>query len=73
MGRSCNGLFIELPVREGFYASLVIVDRLCKLRHLIPWNKPAHSMDVARMYLDHVWKLHGLRLAIVSDCGHYFT
>lgn len=38
-----------LPTSEGFDASLVIVDRLTKMRHLIPCNKTANAPEVARI------------------------
>lgn len=62
-----------LPTSEGFDAILVVVDRLTKMRHLIPCNDTATAPDVARLYLDHVWKLHGLPEAIVSDRSPQFT
>lgn len=49
-----------LPPSEGFDAILVVVDRLTKMRYLIPCNETASAPNVARMYIDHVWKLHGL-------------
>lgn len=62
-----------LPPSEGFDAILVVVDRLIKMRHLIPCNETAGAQDVARMYLEHVRKLYGLPTYIVSDRGPQFT
>lgn len=58
-----------LPPSEGFNALRVMVDRPTKMRHLIPCNETASALEVARMYVDHVWRLHGLPTAIVTDRG----
>lgn len=61
-----------LSLSEDFDAILVIVDCLTRKRHLITCNKTAGVTDVARICLDHVWKLHGLPQAIVCDRGPRF-
>ncbi|KAH0610939.1 uncharacterized protein H6S33_011366 [Morchella sextelata] len=43
------------------------------MRHLIPTTKEADSREVARLYIDNVWKLHGLPNTIVSDRGIQFV
>lgn len=62
-----------LPTSEGFDAILVVVDRLTKMRYIIPCNETATAPVITRRYLYHVWKLHGLPDAIVSDRGPQFT
>lgn len=57
-----------LPNSEGFDATLVVVDRLTKTCGLILFNETTGPSEVARLYLDHVWKLHGITRAIVSNC-----
>ena len=56
---------------------MVVVDRLTKMRHYIPCTAkeadsetPAPAM--ARLFLDHVFRLHGLPDTIVSDRGLQF-
>lgn len=44
-----------LPISEGFDAILVVMDRLTKMRHLIPCIETATAPDVARLHLNHVW------------------
>ncbi|KAH0604494.1 uncharacterized protein H6S33_006871, partial [Morchella sextelata] len=44
----------DLPESDGYNAILVIVDRLTKMRHLIPTTKEADSKEVARLYIDNV-------------------
>lgn len=63
----------HLPPSEGYDAILVIVDRLTKMRHLIPCKGTCGSEETARLYLSYVWKLHGLPRTIVSDRGAQFV
>lgn len=62
-----------LPKSEGFDAILVVVDRLSKMRHLIPCDTTVDAEQTAILYLQHVWKLHGLPAYITSDRGTQFT
>ncbi|KKF92157.1 Retrotransposable element Tf2 155 kDa protein type 1 [Ceratocystis platani] len=52
----------HLPKSNGYDAILVIVDRLTKMRHLVPCHGNCNAEDTARLYLKNVWKLHGLPL-----------
>jgi transposase InsO family protein len=63
----------DLPGSDGYNAILVVVDRLTKMRHLIPTTKEADSKEVASLYIDNVWKLHGLPNTVVSDRGTQFV
>lgn len=51
---------------------LVVVDRLTKMRHIIPCNNMT-AIDTAFMFYDSVWKLHGLPDTVVSDRGSQFV
>lgn len=62
-----------LPESEGYDAIMVIVDRLTKMRHLLPCNTTVNAEDVAQLYLRNVWKLHGLPTHVTSDRGTQFT
>ena len=51
---------------------MVIVDQLSKIRHLIAC--PDISVPaITQLFLDHVWKLHGLPKTIISNRGHQFV
>src|SRR5262245_31847425 len=56
-----------LPRCKGFNAIWVVVDRLTKMRHLVPCTKTTSAEDVATMFLQNIWKLHRLPDTIVSD------
>lgn len=51
---------------------LVVVDRLTKMRHLIPCNSMT-ALETARLFYEFVWKLHGIPDTIVSDRGPQFV
>jgi hypothetical protein len=46
---------------------LVVVDKFTKLAHFMPLRHPYTAALVGRLFLDHVYKLHGLPVSIVSD------
>lgn len=52
---------------------LMVVDRLSKYSHFMPINHPYTVLKVARVFMDNVFKLHGLPQIIVSDQDPVFT
>src|SRR5258706_1776597 len=62
----------ELPESKGYNAILVAVDRLSKRIHAIPTITMVDSAGVACLFLEHVWRHHGLPEAIISDRGSAF-
>ena len=48
-------------------AIAVFVDGLTKMVHFIPCRKDITAQQYARLFIDHVFKLHGLPEVIVSD------
>jgi hypothetical protein len=62
-----------LPESNGFNAILVVVDRLSKMRHLIPCRDSTTSKDLAQIYLEKIWVHHGNPDSITSDRGPQFT
>ncbi|GKC03690.1 retrotransposon-related protein, partial [Tanacetum coccineum] len=60
--------FIDgLPSSHGKSVILVVVDRLTKYAHFIALSHPYTAVQVARVFLDHIYKLHGMPKTIVSD------
>ncbi|KAL3498632.1 hypothetical protein ACH5RR_041364 [Cinchona calisaya] len=60
--------FIEtLPLSKGYDTILVVIDRLNKFCQFLPLFHPFTSKDVAKVFLDNVFKLHGLPDSIVFD------
>ena len=60
---------IELPDTHGFNAAMVVVDLVSKQSHFIPTHTTITVLGSARLYLQHVWKLHGLPKSMLSDRG----
>ena len=63
----------ELPDSNGFDAIMVVVDTLGKQSHFVPTHTTVTSSGSAKLYLNNVWKLHGLPESMVSDRGMQFV
>ena len=49
-----------LPIVNGYDAILTLVCTLSKMAHLIPCNSTDNSRQLAELFLDNVYRLHGL-------------
>lgn len=66
--------FVEgLPNSGGKNCILVIVDRFSKYTHFIPLAYPFSALTMAKLFLQHVYRLHGLPSSIISDRDRVFT
>jgi len=63
----------KLPLAQGYDAILVVCDRFSKMAHFIATTEKTSAEGLARLFQDHVWKLHGLPESIVSDRGVQFA
>uniref|UniRef100_A0A0A8ZC98 Integrase catalytic domain-containing protein n=1 Tax=Arundo donax TaxID=35708 RepID=A0A0A8ZC98_ARUDO len=53
--------FIEgLPRSSSYNCILVVVDKFSKYSHFIKLSHPFTALDIAKVYLDNVYKLHGM-------------
>ena len=66
-------LITGLPISQGYEAIFTVVDRFTKMTHFIPTQNEISSEGIANLYLQNVWKLHGLPSSIVSDRGTQFA
>ena len=60
---------------DGSDAILMVIDRLTKIRHYIPYkagDQGTSASQVTRMFVEHVQKIHELLDTIVSDRGTQF-
>ncbi|KAF8749466.1 hypothetical protein RHS01_09962 [Rhizoctonia solani] len=64
---------VKFPKCKGYDSVLLVVDRFLKMMHLVPCKETATAEDVAQMFLEHVWKLHGTPKRTVSDRGTTFN
>ena len=66
--------FVEgLPALGGKNCILVVVDRFSKYGHFIPLAHPFSALTVAKLFLTHVYRLHGLPTSIVTNQDRVFT
>jgi hypothetical protein len=66
--------FIDgLPKSHKYDTILVVVDKFTKYGHFIPLSHPYTAMSIAQLYLNSIYKLHGLPQMIISDRDRAFT
>jgi len=58
---------------RGFDSITVFVDKLTKQVHFVPCQTTDTASQVARIFFDHVFRLHGMPTTIVSDRDAKFT
>lgn len=62
-----------MPPSDRFNAVLVVIDNFSKYGHFIPLKHPYTAAQIVKVFLDNVYKLHGLPKAIISDRDPIFT
>ena len=64
----------DLPESNGCTSIWVIVDRFTKMAHFIPLRKiQTKGADLAPLFLQNIWRLHGIPTGIVCDGDTRFT
>jgi len=65
---------IRLPLTlDGFDAVMMCVDRLFKMAHFVAMHTDNNAEYVSKLYLENIFRLHGLPKVIVSDRDTKFT
>ena len=64
---------VELPESKGQNAILVCVDRLTKMAHFCPTTTNITAEGTADLFLNYVFKHHGLPDDVITDRGPQFT
>lgn len=66
--------FIEgLPKSRSYNCIMVVVDKFSKYAHFLPLAHPFTALEVAKVFMLNIYKLHGLPLVIISDRDKIFT
>jgi hypothetical protein len=66
--------FVEgLPRSANANTILVVVDTFSKYSHFLPLLHPFSALKVAQLFMDGVYKLHGLPVSIVTNRDRIFT
>jgi len=63
----------KLPLAQGYNAILVVCDHFSKMAYFIATTEKTSVEGLAKLFRDHVWKLHGLPESIISDRGVQFA
>jgi hypothetical protein len=58
---------MDLPRSNSFESILVVVNRFMKMVYFIPCNKSIVGEKTIKLFLDHVFRYHGLPEDIISD------
>jgi len=64
---------IELPQSAGHDSIMFVVDSITKCTHLISTVTTISAAGAAHLFLNHVWKHHGLPQQVVSNRGPQFV
>ena len=65
---------VQLPkTKNGWDAIVIFIDWLSKQAHFIPTKTTAIASEIAKIFLNQVFCLHGMPSAIVSDRDAKFT
>jgi hypothetical protein len=64
---------VILPKSGNKSVIMVVVDRLSKYSHLCALQHQFTASTVAQIFMDQVFKFHGMPLSIISDCNPTFT
>ena len=63
----------KLPVSKGHDSILVVCDRFSKMSHFVVTTEKTTAEELARLFRDNVWKLHGLPKSVISNRGPQFA
>jgi len=59
----------KLPLAQEYDAILVVYDQFSKMAYFIPTTEKTSAEGLAKLFRDHIWKLHGLPESIILDRG----
>jgi hypothetical protein len=59
----------DLSSSKAFDTIFVVVVWLIKMAHFIPCNKKVTGEETVRLFMDNIYKYHGLPNDIISDRG----
>ncbi|MBW0508340.1 hypothetical protein O181_048055 [Austropuccinia psidii MF-1] len=77
MSGPCNLLLMDfitqLSLSSNFDSTLVVVDRYSKIAIFTPAYGTITALDLAQIFISHVFSKHGLPVIIISDRGSLFV
>jgi hypothetical protein len=63
---------LGLPESERFIAIWVVVDRLSLVKKFIPYRDDTDGMKLGELFIQELFRLHGIPDTIVLDRGPHF-
>jgi len=60
-------LIMKLPISKGYDSILVVYNRFLKMLYFIAMTEKIMAEDLAKLFRDNMWKLHGFPESIISD------
>jgi hypothetical protein len=63
----------DLPDSKTYDAIFMVVDWLTKMAHFMPCNKTITGEEIARLFVNNIYKYHGFPDDIISDRGTQFV
>ena len=60
-------LIIKLPISKGYNSILVVYNRFLKMLYFIAMTEKIMAEDLAKLFRNNMWKLHGFPESIISD------
>jgi len=64
---------VGLPKEVNKSVIMVVVDHISKYAHFCDLPHPFTSTMIAQVFIDHIFKLHGMKTSILSDRDLTFT
>jgi len=64
---------VKLPESSRHDAVMTVVDSVSKRVHFVLMHMMVTAEGAARLFLYHIWKLHGLPKRVVSNRGPQFV
>jgi len=64
---------MDQPKSDSYDTILVVIDRLTKMSHFVPWSKNLNARQFANLFMKEIVRLHGLPHDIITDRGTQFT
>lgn len=65
---------VDLPITDnGQNAILVFCDKLTKMGHFVPCKTTCDAVEASELFLEHVYRLHGMPEVMVHDRGPQFS
>ena len=64
---------MKLPMSKGYDLILVVCDKFSKMSYFVATTEKTTVEGLAKLFKDHVWKLHGSLESVISDRGPQFA